>query len=141
MRALDDSLGFQANRLAGAMRAAIEARLAPSGLTAPQWATLMRLLERDGWPQKELGQSQGMDKATIGGVVARLEAKGLVGRAIDSDDARVHRVALTSAGRKLARELRPLAAEVNGRATAALSRPEAAELLNLLVRARESLNG
>ncbi|MGA2495537.1 MAG: MarR family winged helix-turn-helix transcriptional regulator [Roseiarcus sp.] len=141
MWSLDESLGFQVNRLAGAMRSAIEARLASSGLTAPQWATLMRLLERDGWPQKELGQSQGMDKATIGGVVARLEAKGLVGRAIDPDDARVHRVTLTSAGRKLARELRPLAAEVNGRATAALSRPEAAELLTLLVRARESLSG
>jgi DNA-binding MarR family transcriptional regulator len=82
-----------------------------------------------------------MDKATIGGVVARLEAKGLVGRAIDPDDARIHRVTLTSAGRKLGRGLRPLAAEVNGRATAALSRPEAVELLNLLVRARDSLSG
>ena len=79
------------------------------GLTAPQWATLMRLLERDGWPQKELGQSQGMDKATIGGVVAAARSQG-TDRARRRPRRRAHPSRhLTAAGRKLARALRPLA--------------------------------
>ncbi len=141
VKTLDESLGFQVNRLAGAMRAALEARLAEHGLTAPQWATLMRLLERDGWPQKPLGESQGMDKATIGGIVARLEAKGLIARRPDPEDGRINRVSLTGRGRKLALALRPLAAEVNGRAVAGLEPSEAGALRALLIRARVSLTG
>jgi DNA-binding MarR family transcriptional regulator len=141
MKTLDESLGFQVNRLAGAMRAALEARLVEHGLTAPQWATLMRLLEHDGWPQKELGDSQGMDKATVGGIVARLEAKGLIARRPDPDDGRINRVTLTARGRRLAQELRPLAAEINGRATAGLDAREASALRALLIRARVSLTG
>ena len=140
MRTLDDSLGFQVNRLAGAMRAAMEARLAPHDLTAPQWASLMRLLERDCWIQRELGASQGMDKATIGGVVARLEAKGLVAREPDPDDGRAHRVALTAAGRALALRLKPLADEVNARATASLDADDSNRLMSLLIRARRGLS-
>lgn len=141
VKTLDESLGFQVNRLAGALRAALEARLIEHGLTAPQWATLMRLLERDGWPQKELGDSQGMDKATVGGIIARLETKGLVARRADPDDGRVNRVTLTPPGRRLARALRPLAAEVNARAAAGLDAREAAALHSLLIRARASLTG
>jgi DNA-binding MarR family transcriptional regulator len=141
VKTLDESLGFQVNRLAGAMRAALEARLVEHGLTAQQWATLMRLLERDGCPQKELGESQGMDKATIGGIIARLEAKGLIARRPDLDDRRVNRVTLTAPGRRLALALRPLAAEVNARATAGLEAREAAALRALLIRARASLTG
>jgi len=139
MRTLDDSLGFQVNQLAGAMKTAIEARLAPFGLTAQQWATMMRLLERDGWPQKDLGESQGMDKATVGGIIARLEHKGLIAREADPDDGRVNRVTLTSVGRRLATELKPLADEVNGCATADLTLEERTQLVSLLLRARNSL--
>jgi DNA-binding MarR family transcriptional regulator len=141
MRTLDDSLGFQVNRLAAAMRAAFEARLAPYELTAPQWATMMRLLERDGRPQKELGDCQSMDKATVGGIIARLEAKSLIAREVDPDDGRANRVTLTAAGRELAQRLEPFAEEVNGRATASLTLEETKQLHSLLIRARSSLKG
>jgi len=141
MRTLDDGLGFQVNCLASAMRAAIEAKLAPFDLTAPQWATMMRLLERDGWPQNELGSSQAMDKATVGGVIARLEAKGLIARVADPDDGRVNRVTLTGVGRELAQRLKPLADVINGRATARLTPEETKQLHLLLTRARRSLKG
>jgi DNA-binding MarR family transcriptional regulator len=140
MWTLNQSLGFHVNRLAGAMRTAMEARLVPHGLTAPQWGTLMRLLEHDGWPQRELGQSLGMDKATIGGVIARLEAKRLLMRQVDPEDARVKCVTLTAAGRKLSRALQPLAEEVNDRATATFSPREVAQLVSLLTRARSDLS-
>jgi DNA-binding MarR family transcriptional regulator len=140
MWTLDQSLGFHVNRLAGAMRTAMEARLTPHDLTAPQWGALMRLLEHDGWPQSELGQSLGMDKATIGGVIARLEAKRLIMRQVDPDDARINRVTLTAAGRKLSRALQPLAEEVNDRATATFSPREVTQLVSLLTRARSGLS-
>ncbi len=139
MFTLEKSLGFLVSRLASSMRSALESRLAEHELTAPQWAVLMRLLERDDWLQKDLGDGLGMDKATAGGVIARLEAKGLVVRRREPSDARFNCVSATAQGRALALSVRPLAKIVNDRAISALTEGEVAELKRLLIRARASL--
>ena len=136
---LDQSLGFLVSRLASSMRSDLEMHLAEFGLTAPQWAVLMRLLERDNWPQKELGEALGMDKATVGGVVARLQDKTLVARKRDSLDARFYLVTATAKGRTVALSVQPLATIVNRRATSGFAKSEIAELKRLLIRARDSL--
>jgi DNA-binding MarR family transcriptional regulator len=141
MFCLDQSLGFLVSRLASSLRSDLEKHLAASGLTAPQWAVLMRLLQHDAWPQKELGQALGMDKATVGGVVARLAARRLVVRNRDAQDARVLRVSATTEGRALALSVQPLGDKANTHATAALSKSEIAELKRLLIRARACLEG
>jgi DNA-binding MarR family transcriptional regulator len=139
MNTLDTSLGFLVSRLASALRADLEAALAPHELTAPQWAVLMRLREREGWPQKELGDSLGVNKATIGGVVLRLEKKGLIRRRRDEADARYFQVMLTPAGRLLAEATAPLGAQVNRAALAGFSEAEAELFQSMLLRARRAL--
>ncbi len=136
---LDDSLGYLLNAAAVSMRWALEARLAPHGVTAPQWAVLARLWEEDGLPQSRIGERLSFDKPTVSGVVDRLEDKGLVRRVRDEQDRRVTRVFLTEAGRGLRDTLVPLAEEVNGLAAWEFSPEELAALKSALVRLRRSM--
>ena len=139
MTRLDASLGFLANRLAATLRDALEARLAGDGLTAPQWAVLMRLMEKEGWAQTELGESLGMDKATVGGIVQRLERKKLIRRRRGGLDARRRRVSLTDAGRRLAKATAHFGEAVNAKALVGFSDAEEAALKTFLNRAYRTL--
>jgi DNA-binding MarR family transcriptional regulator len=136
---LDASFGFLVNRLAVVLRKELEAELAAHYLTAPQWAVLMRLQDKDAWPQKELGASLGMDKATVGGVIQRLEKRALIHRRRDDRDVRIWRVSLTAAGRQLAETTASYGEAVNKAALAGFSESERSALLTLLQRAQRAL--
>ncbi|KYG07352.1 hypothetical protein BE21_29785 [Sorangium cellulosum] len=138
---IDRSLGFLLNRAASAMRLALEDRLRPYDLTAPQWAVLERLAEDEGQTMSSLGLSLGFDRPTTTGVVKRLEMKGLVERMADASDGRVVRLALSERGRAQVSELPPLAAEVNRKAAHGLSRDERAALERLLLRVIANMKG
>lgn len=71
------------------------------GLTPPQHSCLIALNSCPGLDQISLGKALGIDRATIGQVLRRLEARGLVRRENVEDDARRKTVSLTVAGRRL----------------------------------------
>ena len=139
---LDTSLGFLVNRAAASMRLAFEQKLAPHGLTAPQWAVLARLLGQDGLPIGVIGASLGYDAPTMTGIARRLEAKRLVKRVRGSagQDQRTVILQLTPVGRRLMERLPALAEEVNRRATRGLSVAERDELKRLLPLVTANLN-
>ena len=66
-------------------------------ITAPQCQLLMYLDSRDGEPvsQRELEQHLGVSHTTVKGLLQRLEEKGYVRTAFDSDDGRVKHAYLT----------------------------------------------
>jgi DNA-binding MarR family transcriptional regulator len=66
--------------------------LEPFGLTNIQHAVLEGLWYRDGQTATELGQLLVLDKATLSGVLARMEESDWVDRHPDSTDGRVVRV-------------------------------------------------
>ena len=66
--------------------------LEPFGLTNIQHAVLEGLWYEDGQPATELGQLLVLDKATLSGVLARMEESGWVERRPDHTDGRVMRV-------------------------------------------------
>ena len=70
-------------------------RLAPFGLTAPQYAVLAGLWEEDGRSSVQLRERLVMDSATMTGVLDRLARVGLVQRFPDASDRRVLRLRLT----------------------------------------------
>ncbi len=137
---LNISFGFQISRLSNGLRSALEGRLAIHNLTAPQWATLMRMSERDDWAIKELGLSLGMDKATIGGIVQRLEARQLLQRRKDENDARIYRVSLTLCGQRIVEETANLGEAVNEVALSGLSENEKRQFLLLIQRVRRNID-
>jgi DNA-binding MarR family transcriptional regulator len=66
--------------------------LEPFGLTNIQHAVLEALWYEDGQTATELGQILVLDKATLSGVLARMEESGWVERRPDDSDGRVMRI-------------------------------------------------
>ena len=76
-------------------------------LTSVQFATLDAIAQLPGIDQATLSATIGFDRATIGGVIERLESKGLVAREIGQFDRRARVLHLTDKGAKLLAECRP----------------------------------
>jgi DNA-binding MarR family transcriptional regulator len=111
-------------------------------ITPPQWAALRALHERPGIEQAKLAEIVAYDRSTIGGLVDRLETKGLVCRSSDATDRRLKRLNLTPTGRQLFEALRDKIRSVTNRFVEPLAPPEVEQLLSLLERVlqREALD-
>ncbi|WP_026882592.1 MarR family winged helix-turn-helix transcriptional regulator [Clostridium akagii] len=68
------------------------------GITYTQYVTLMVLWEKDNITVKELGSKLHLDSGTLTPLLKKLEAKGIVTRARDSQDERNVYVSLTESG-------------------------------------------
>jgi DNA-binding MarR family transcriptional regulator len=104
------------------------------GITSPQWAAIRALHECPGVEQAKLAELIAYDRSTIGTMVDRLEAKGLVERRADASDRRLKRLHLTSAGSALFETLHRRVRAVSTRFVAPLSKSETEVLLSLLER-------
>lgn len=76
-------------------------------ITPVQFAALATLADCPGIGQAALAAMIGYDRATIGGVIDRLQNKGLVDRIADPNDRRSNILTLTSAGRSALALARP----------------------------------
>lgn len=72
---------------------------AGNDLTPVQYAALFAIAQRPGVGQAQLAALIGYDRATIGGVIDRLEQKKLVGRVASVEDRRVNLLTITDEGR------------------------------------------
>src|SRR3546814_8612329 len=81
-------------------RQTFDARLRPFGITAVQYWVLGRLARTNdsGLTQTELARALESGKVSVGALVTRLEALGLVERRDDSRDRRIRRIFLTDTG-------------------------------------------
>lgn len=77
------------------------------GITPVQFAALQAVADSPGLDQRTLARTIGFDTSTIGGVIDRLETRGLLARHADPDDRRVRLLELTSEGKKLLRDVTP----------------------------------
>jgi DNA-binding MarR family transcriptional regulator len=102
------------------------------GLTAQQFAALVKLAEAGPSSQNSLGRQTAMDNSTINGVVRRLLQRGLVEKFPSEEDHRLHMLRLTAEGRRVHDRVVPLAMEITRLTLAPLSRGEQTTLLRLL---------
>src|SRR3546814_17289678 len=79
------------HRAAHMRRQTFDARLRPFGITAVQYWVLGRLARTNdsGLTQTELARALESGKVSVGALVTRLEAPGLVERRVDSRDRRI----------------------------------------------------
>lgn len=98
---LEDQVGFWLRRAYQRHMAIFTAAMEGLDLTSTQFAALVKLHDQGATAQTELGRLTGMDRATISGVVARLQKRGLVRFRPDPEDGRTRIVALTDAGADL----------------------------------------
>lgn len=100
-------------------------------LTAPQFATLAVLSRSPGIDQATLAGLIAHDRPTIGGVVERLEAKGLVSRLQNEKDRRAKVLDLTEDGAALLHRLVPHVREIQPEILPGLTAEERAEFTRL----------
>lgn len=104
-------------------------------LTSVQFAALDAIARDPGIDQASLAATISFDRATIGGVVERLEQKGLVRRAVSAHDRRARQLRLTRDGERLLKAVRPVVEALQGEIVAPLSAAERATFLKLAQKA------
>jgi len=100
-------------------------------LTSVQFAALDAIAEHPGTDQAGLSAAIGFDRATIGGVIDRLEQKGLVQRVVSPLDRRARQLSLTDAGHQALAASRPVVEALQTEILAPLSAAEQARFLAL----------
>ena len=129
---LEEQIGFLLRRAHQRASAIFAARIGAHDLTPTQFAALAKIHDSGAISQNRLGRVTAMDPATMQGVIARLNDRGLIERAADPTDKRRTLLRLTPAGRAAF-----LASTENGKAIsretlAPLSVEERAAFLRLL---------
>lgn len=104
-------------------------------LTSVQFAALDAIAREPGIDQASLAATISFDRATIGGVLDRLETKGLVARVVSAQDRRARRLSLTLQGEQLLASIRPVVEALQAEILAPLSPGERAEFIALARRA------
>lgn len=100
-------------------------------LTPVQFAAIAALRQKPGVDQATLSTLIGYDRATIGGVIDRLEARGWVARSAGPADRRRKLVELTAAGRRAHDRAMRAVDATQARLVAPLSEGERAEFSRL----------
>ena len=131
---LEDQVGFLLRRAYQRASSNLIDRIGPHDLTAPQFATLVRLYERGPLSQNLLGRLVAMEPANIRDVVLRLKKRRLLTTRRDPDDARLILVELTASGLSLVEQLLPIEIECTARTLARFSANEKKILYDLLGR-------
>jgi MarR family transcriptional regulator, lower aerobic nicotinate degradation pathway regulator len=113
------------------------------GITPVQFAALNAVVQQPGVDQRTLAKTIGFDTSTIGGVVDRLEARGLMQRHASPSDRRVRLLTITAAGEALLAAVIPAMMAAQKRILAPLpaaQRKEFLRMLNVLVEANNELS-
>lgn len=117
-------------------------RMAREGydLTSVQYAALSAIEAEPGVDQATLAGLIAIDRVTIGGVIERLEQKGLVRRAVSELDRRARVLRLTPSGVATMRKLHKVVQSLQDDILLGLEPEEKAELLRLMAKATEAGN-
>lgn len=105
-----------------------------SGVTPVQFAVLQALADQAGIDQRTLAGVVSFDTSTIGGVIDRLEARGLLTRSHSPGDRRVRLLHLTPDGEALLAGLTPSMQRTQKRILEPLSATERRDFMRLMQR-------
>ncbi len=140
---LDDQPGYLIRRLQQIAVAIFLEEAEAHGITPVQYAALQAAQRQPGLDQRSLASSIGFDTSTLGGVIDRLERRGLVERRVSPTDRRVRLLHVTPAGDALLDEVVPLMLAAQQRILAPLpaaDRPRFLAMLKTLVEANNDLS-
>ncbi len=101
-------------------------------LTPVQYATLVAIRENEGIDATRLSAIVALDRSTLGNVLERLEARGLVGRYASVEDKRVKLLKISAAGRSLIKKAQASALRAQERILEPLQPSDRRTLMKLL---------
>ncbi len=138
---LERNFGFILNDVARLLRKVYDRRVRALGLTRSQWWVVTHLYRSEGVTQSELADILEVERATLGRLLDRLEAKGWVRREADANDRRAKRVYLTDQIEEPMRTMRSIAAGVRGDALAGLTPEQQDRFVDTLLKIKGNLMG
>lgn len=100
-------------------------------LTPVQYAAIEAIYENPGIDQARVAEMIGYDRATIGGVIERLEKKGWIRRVVSEQDRRARELSLTAKGNNVRMALQALVQELQKDILQPLSTEEQAAFIKL----------
>lgn len=108
-------IGFLVHDVSRMRRTLFDQRVKEMGITRAQWSALSALSrhETEGTIQSDLARVLEVGKVTIGGLIDRLEASGIVERRPDADDRRIRRVFITAKGYDVIDQMQLVGRELN----------------------------
>jgi MarR family transcriptional regulator, temperature-dependent positive regulator of motility len=113
----------------------VQMQAAGFDMTSVQFAALDAIDQQPGIDQAGLAAAISFDRATIGGVVDRLEAKGLLQRSVSAHDRRARQLSLTPDGEALLAASRPVVEALQADILAPLDAAEQAAFVALALKA------
>jgi MarR family transcriptional regulator, transcriptional regulator for hemolysin len=137
---LSRNFGFILNDVARLLRTAFDRRVKSLGLTRSQWWVLNHLYRNDGITQSELAEILEVERATLGRLLDRLEAKGWVRREGHAGDRRAKRVFLTEEVEPALKAMRAAAAELRRDALTGISTEEQSRFVDALLAVKANLS-
>lgn len=87
------------------MRTRFDQRARARGMTRAQWVILARLSRQPGLSQNEMAAICEVEPITVGRLVDRLEARGLVERRADPNDRRIRRLHVLAPAKPILEEI------------------------------------
>jgi MarR family transcriptional regulator for hemolysin len=127
-------IGLRLSQAARAVGRAFDDALAEAGGSLPVWLILLNLKIRRPGTQRELADAVGIREATLTHHLNAMDADGLITRARDAANRRVHIVTLTEKGDQLFLALRIAAMAFDEKLRAGLAESDLATLETLLTR-------
>jgi DNA-binding MarR family transcriptional regulator len=123
---------IQLRRTQHAVRTRLDAELAPTGLTTPQYTVLAALEQRGELSASDLAREFGMTAQTVNVLVKGLESAELIRRSSHPTHGRILLTGLTPAGRRALKRGRALALGVQERLLTGLSASDRTKLISRL---------
>lgn len=137
---LEQLPGFLIRRLQQIAVAVFLEETQTSALTPVQYAALATVQRTPELDQRRLAARIGFDTSTIGSVIDRLEARGLMRRTPNPSDRRARLLTLTPQGEQMLEEVTPAMLRAQQRMLAPLSATERKQFMALLGTLVESNN-
>jgi MarR family transcriptional regulator, lower aerobic nicotinate degradation pathway regulator len=138
---LEEQPGYYIRRLQQIAVAIFLEETQALGITPVQYAALYSARGQPGLDQRSLAASIGLDTSTLGGVIDRLERRGLIARQASPNDRRVRLLHVTAEGEALLQEVTPAMLRAQARIVAPLPPEDRSRFLDMLKTVVEANNG
>jgi DNA-binding MarR family transcriptional regulator len=110
------------------------------GMTRAQWVILGRLSRQPGISQNEMAAICEVEPITVGRLIDRLEARGLVERRADPTDRRIRRLHLLPAAQPILDEITSYREILTGELFSGIGEQARAQLVDTLLHIKGNLN-
>ncbi|NIZ13162.1 MarR family winged helix-turn-helix transcriptional regulator [Phaeobacter sp. HF9A] len=104
------------------------------GLAVPEWRVLIHLLRCGAVSVRDIHNCVNLEKPRVSRAVSRLEAEGLVQKALGEKDARLVAISLTDRGRAALADIIPPARDIEAKLRAAVSADELSTFFRVMER-------